>query len=251
MIIDSKEKHTSFSPSNDVVPVNRIEGIWYTQREFEMIRKRDHEILKKIRRAEFKEGVCDSARGLSRTIDLRGTKPVVRVVLQEQKRQQAEGISDVSKLAEFSFQCSKDDRAVALEKAFKDAVEASQTRPCALPQLSTFKLILAYEKRPQPRSKLVKQESFAAISRRDTRSPRSDTTFGKPRKISKAPSLRKAFSKALSERILETEDIYPGNERHYKLTSVSMSFSKRHVIDRDETTELTVASYSSSGYLCE
>lgn len=256
-MLDYQAKHISFGPSNEIILVERIEGAWYTRREIALIRRRDHEILKKVRRGEFKEGIYDSARGLARDVFFKSAKPAVRAVLQEQKRQQDAGISNVDKLAELSCEYTKTDRVIANENAFKDAINANETRRNALSQISTFKLIAAHEKRPQFGSTFVQQETPSRNLQKDFRPSRSDVAVKldtnvlfKSRQRNKPPSLRKAFSKTLINENVFPEYIHwpvqlqvaPSSH----VASVDARVLKRQVFDREDTTDLTLGTSFSS-----
>lgn len=243
-MLDSRMKRISFDLLDDINLVEKIEGVWYSRKELALIRRRDDEILKKIRRAEFREGVRDSARGLSPDFQRTHAKPAIQAVLQEQKRQQDTGTSNTKKMAELSYGYTKIDRVVAIENAFKDAIEASETRPSLSPEMSTFKLLAVHSKRPLYRSKFVERSpSFES-------KPFDTDILAKPRHINKSPSLQDAFRKTLRESKSSLGRVNPDYKLQSFLSerrrvSVQNCIMTSQISDGEETTELTVASYSS------
>jgi hypothetical protein len=170
----------------------------------------------------------------------------VRAVLQVQKRQKSKGVLDVEQIAELSRMYTKPDRILAIKNAFKDAIEANESRHNALSLISTFQLLAAHDQRQSCRATMARDQFLNRIHRKDL-------TSTSIRQIFKTPSLRKAFSKTLSERKCEV-----GNEQYeYKLDasrepkvtarkilSLHICTSKHAFIDSDEATELTTASCS-------
>lgn len=266
-MLDCPKKRISFCSSIEIILVERIENAWFTRKEFALIRRRDQEILKKVKRAEFKEGVYDSARGLSRNFCFARANPVVVAVLQEQKKQRNLGISDMDRIANVSRDYTKKDRAVALESGFRDEIEVNEKRPDDPPRISSARLIAIHESQRVLRSTPIKEQSLSAFMQREGKPMRRDifsgidaTPLSGHRRIKKTPSLRKAFDKILSENRVEAESQVFEPKLHFarqqqfskkarQATSVHWVASKRPFLDGDETTELTTASYSSIDFL--
>jgi hypothetical protein len=245
-MINHQFKKVSFDLSKNLIVVERMEGVWYTRQELALIRRRDHEILKKVRRTEFREGVFDSARGLRRKQDCMPSVSVVRAVLHEQNRQKSKGVSNAEMIARFSFMLTKLDRITAIETAFKDAIEANESRHNALPQISAFRLISAHDHRQSSRVSVDQDQFLDKIQRKDLKLTSS-------RQIRRTPSLRKAFSKTLSGRKCGAEN----ERREYRfdtsreskvlvptIFSLPTCNSKHAFIDSDEATERTMTSCS-------